>query len=95
MAQIWVSLPAKDKLTPPRYQTLFKAENPNVALPDEAGVLRHVSQVHRCKGPCGDRTVDLLVPDGHTTTMLILHGAVGLDGETQIEDGDGVVSQNG
>jgi redox-sensitive bicupin YhaK (pirin superfamily) len=35
MVQLWVNLPAKDKMTPARYQAITDAQIPSVALPDE------------------------------------------------------------
>src|SRR5574341_453150 len=37
MVQLWVNLPARDKLAAPRYQTLQDAQIPSVALPEGAG----------------------------------------------------------
>jgi redox-sensitive bicupin YhaK (pirin superfamily) len=43
MAQLWVNLPAKDKMSAPRYQTLQSADIPEVALPGNAGSLRVIA----------------------------------------------------
>ncbi|SAK57177.1 pirin family protein [Caballeronia temeraria] len=37
MVQLWVNLPARDKMAPPRYQTLSHDVIPSVELPDGAG----------------------------------------------------------
>jgi redox-sensitive bicupin YhaK (pirin superfamily) len=37
LVQLWVNLPAKDKLSPPRYQGLLASDIPQVTLPDQAG----------------------------------------------------------
>lgn len=37
MIQLWVNLPAKDKMTNPRYQTLLKKDIPNIELKNKAG----------------------------------------------------------
>ena len=37
MCQIWVNLPAKDKLTPPKYQPIMNEDMPQVPLDDDAG----------------------------------------------------------
>src|SRR5947209_1026261 len=34
MVQLWVNLPAKDKMTPPRYQNLVDANIPAIDLPE-------------------------------------------------------------
>jgi redox-sensitive bicupin YhaK (pirin superfamily) len=36
MVQLWVNLPAKDKMTPPKYQAILNRDIPAVALPKAA-----------------------------------------------------------
>ena len=43
MVQLWVNLPAKDKMNPPRYQSLRKADIPVVELPNTTGILRVIA----------------------------------------------------
>ncbi|MEC7120682.1 MAG: pirin family protein [Pseudomonadota bacterium] len=43
MVQLWVNLPAKDKMTAPRYQGITRAEIPVLTLPDQAGQLRVIA----------------------------------------------------
>ena len=43
MVQLWVNLPAKDKMSAPGYQTLLNADIPQVALPDGAGSVRVIA----------------------------------------------------
>jgi redox-sensitive bicupin YhaK (pirin superfamily) len=43
MVQLWVNLRAKDKSAKAGYQTLLKAQIPNVALPDDAGTVRVIA----------------------------------------------------
>ncbi len=43
MVQLWVNLPAKDKQTPPAYQTLLASTIPTLSLPDHAGSLRVIA----------------------------------------------------
>ena len=40
MVQLWVNLPAKDKMADAGYQTLLDADIPTIALKDQAGSLR-------------------------------------------------------
>ena len=91
MIQLWVNLPAKDKLTKPGYQGITKAAIPEVALPDEAGKVRVIAGEYAGQtGPAntfspmnvwdvrlnaGTRTVFTL-PEGHTTAIFVLKGAV-------------------
>src|SRR5690606_31003303 len=43
MMQLWVNLPAKDKMTPPGYQAITAAQIPSVPLADGAGTLRVIA----------------------------------------------------
>jgi redox-sensitive bicupin YhaK (pirin superfamily) len=91
MIQLWVNLPAKDKMTKPGYQGITREQIPEVALPDEAGKVRVIAGEYAGqKGPAstfspmnvwdvrlnaGTRTTFTL-PEGHTTAVFVLHGAV-------------------
>lgn len=96
MVQLWVNLPAKFKGAKPGYQTLVKADIPEVALPGDAGLLRVIAgEFAGHRGPArtftpillGDlhlragKSVRLPVPKGYTTALLVRNG------EVQIEDG--------
>src|SRR5690606_38337843 len=43
MVQLWVNLPARHKMTPPRYQSLLAADIPVVELPEGAGRVRVIA----------------------------------------------------
>lgn len=43
MVQLWVNLPAKDKMAAPGYQAIFNAQIPVAALPDQAGSVRVIA----------------------------------------------------
>jgi redox-sensitive bicupin YhaK (pirin superfamily) len=43
LLQLWVNLPAKSKLTPPRYQALRETDIPVVPLADGAGSVRVIA----------------------------------------------------
>ena len=98
MVQLWVNLPAKDKLAAPGYQTLLNADIPSVPLENGAGVVRVIAGEHAGKrGPARTFTpidiwdvrlsaggsATLTLPEGHTLGVLIQSGAVRLNaGET-------------
>lgn len=91
MIQLWVNLPAKDKMTPPAYQTLTDARIPRVALPGEAGTARIIAgRYGEHAGPAHTftpvqlwdlrletgRPLDLeFVPD-HTAALFVLRGSL-------------------
>ena len=103
MVQLWVNLRAKDKSAKAGYQTLLKAQIPNVALPQDAGTVRVIAGEYGGeKGPAktftpinvwdvnlrAGKSVELPLPDGHTTTFLVLSGEVLVNGEKAANEGD-------
>ena len=52
MVQLWVNLPAKDKMAPPRYQSITNSQIPAVSLPDGQGTVRVIAgEFAGAKGP--------------------------------------------
>ena len=43
MVQLWVNLPAENKMSPPGYQTILRSDIPTVSLPDGAGHVRVIA----------------------------------------------------
>jgi quercetin 2,3-dioxygenase len=93
MVQLWVNLPAKDKMTPPRYQGLLDADIPRVSLGDGRGDVRVIAgEFGGAKGPARtftpihvwDVTVngeaELELPEGFTTLLVVLKGAIRVNG---------------
>src|SRR6185295_4425306 len=57
MAQLWVNLPSKHKMSAPKYQDLTKAQIPVVALAGNAGSLRVIAgEFQGTKGPASTFT---------------------------------------
>ena len=103
MVQLWVNLRAKDKSAKAGYQTLLKAQIPEVPLPQDAGAVRVIAgEYGGRKGPAktftpinlwdvnllAGRSTELPLPDGHTTTFLVLSGEVTVNGERDAVEGD-------
>jgi quercetin 2,3-dioxygenase len=110
MAQLWVNMPAKDKLSPPRYQPIAAAQIPVVVLPGAAGRVRIIAGRFRdTVGVAGtwsplnvwDINLDggackLDVPAGHNSMVAVLGGEVTLISGQQLGDGDlAVFGQDG
>ena len=91
MVQLWVNLPAKDKMSAPRYQTLLGADIPRVELPGGAGSLRAIAGDYAGhRGPArtftpievwdirlaAGRRATLGLPEGHTAALVVLRGSV-------------------
>jgi quercetin 2,3-dioxygenase len=103
MVQLWVNLRAKDKSAKAGYQTLLKAQIPNVELPQDAGSVRVIAgEYNGHKGPAktftpinlwdvtlrAAKSAELPLPDGHTTTFLVLSGEVTVNDEKDAREGD-------
>ena len=101
MVQLWVNLPARDKMAAPGYQTLLDAQIPAVTLADEAGRLRVIAgefQGHR--GPArtftpinvwdlrlaAGKTTSLDIDEGHTVALVVLRGTVLVNGKDVARD---------
>jgi redox-sensitive bicupin YhaK (pirin superfamily) len=98
MVQLWVNLPAKDKMTSPGYQSIREADIPSVALPDGAGRVRVIAgEFDGAKGPArtfspvnlwdvrlnaGTDSV-LALPEGHTAMIAVLSGHVTVNGRDE------------
>jgi redox-sensitive bicupin YhaK (pirin superfamily) len=99
MVQLWVNLPAKDKLASPRYQSITDSQIPAVSLPGGQGTVRVIAgEVGGANGPAhtftpiilgdlrfasGERT-DLPLPEGYTTALVLLKGAARVNESAEI-----------
>jgi redox-sensitive bicupin YhaK (pirin superfamily) len=103
MVQLWVNLPAKDKSAPPRYQGITSAQIPVVELPEGRGTARVIAgELAGKRGPAKTFTpiemydlrlaraekIDLTVPDGHTTALVVLHGGVRVNGSEPVGEAE-------
>ena len=101
MVQLWVNLPARDKMATPGYQAIVDAQIPSVPLPEGAGSVRVIAGDYLGhKGPAHTFTpidvwdlrlnqgaqVTLPVPEGHTAAVVVLRGTVQVNGETVVRD---------
>jgi len=93
MVQLWVNLPAKDKMSQPGYQAIASADIPIVTFPGGqariiAGAFRGVRGPARTFTPVNlwdlrlDRSADLTLdlPEGHNTMIAVLSGIVLING---------------
>ena len=99
MVQLWVNLPASDKMTTPGYQGITAQQIPDVALPKGAGRARIIAGSYSgIKGPARTFTpmnvwdlrlnaghdVAFDLPEGHTTALFVLKGAIRLNGRHDV-----------
>ncbi|HEY6620098.1 MAG TPA: pirin family protein [Steroidobacteraceae bacterium] len=103
MAQLWVNLPAKHKMAPPRYQSILSAQIPQLALPDGAGTVRVIAGGYSGqKGPAATfselnvwdlrlrsgKEIALSLPENHSAAIAVLRGAVTVNGSREAKDAD-------
>lgn len=95
VVQLWVNLPAKDKMTPAHYQGITSAEIPVAELPEGAGQVRVIAgSLNGHHGPAqtftpmnvwdvrlqAGQTAALPQPEGWSTLLLVLSGTVEING---------------
>ena len=111
MVQLWINLPAADKMGPPGYQSLTRAEIPSIELPEKAGTARVIAgQFKGVSGPARTHTrmnvLDVQLQAGHAATfstgegdtalVYLLSGHLQFDQNEPLEaQGLAVLSQQG
>jgi redox-sensitive bicupin YhaK (pirin superfamily) len=106
MVQLWVNLPAKDKLSSPRYQGILSAQIPTVTFEGGAGTVRVIAgTLNGVRGPAktftpielwdvqlsGKGEASFPLAAGQTTLLLVQRGAVTVNGADNIAAGELVV----
>jgi redox-sensitive bicupin YhaK (pirin superfamily) len=99
MVQLWVNLPARDKMSPPRYQGILNSQIPVVDLPGGYGSLRVIAgEFGGVRGPARtftpvrvwdihlacEQPFCLPVPEDYNTVLVVLKGTVHLNGSDVI-----------
>ncbi|MBA1294366.1 pirin family protein [Pseudomonas lurida] len=102
MVQLWVNLPAKDKMAEAGYQTIVDADIPVLPLANDAGQLRLIAgEFAGAKGPARTFTaidvwdlrlnpgkpVTLDLHAGRNTALVILRGTLLINGEEVARQG--------
>jgi len=103
MIQLWVNLPARDKLAPPGYQGITADQIPEIELPGQAGTARIIAgRYGDVTGPARTFTpmnvwdmhltaghpVSLGLTEGHTTGLFVLHGAIRIDNRHTVREAE-------
>ena len=101
MVQLWVNLPAKDKMAKPGYQGITDAQIPSVPLPDDAGRVRVIAgRFNDHDGPArtfspmnvwdvrldAGKTARLPQAEGWTVQVVVLAGTVQVNGEAVLRE---------
>eukprot|EP01132_Coremiostelium_polycephalum_P023251 gene23251-27653_t len=102
MVQLWVNLPAKDKMTDAGYQTILDGDIPALPLADNAGSLRLIAgEFGGAKGPArtftpidvwdvrlnAGKAVTLDLHAGRNTALVVLKGTVQVNGLELVREG--------
>ncbi|MFL4555550.1 pirin family protein [Yersinia kristensenii] len=106
MVQLWVNLPAKDKMTAPGYQAIRNETIPLVTLPEDAGSLRVIAGDYAGEnGPAQTfsplnvwdirlnqgKSTEFSLPDGWNTALIVLRGTVQVNGDAVARDAEMVL----
>lgn len=101
MVQLWVNLPAKDKMTPPRYQAITAADIPRIAMDEEAGHIRVIAgEFAGHQGPAhtfspinvwdgelkAEHETTLPIPAGHNALLVVLKGELVVNATQKVLD---------
>lgn len=106
MVQLWVNLPAKDKMAPGGYQALSASDIPVVELPDGAGTARVIAgELQGITGPAKTFTpinvwdvrvnrnaeFDLDLPERHSAMLVVTSGQVSVNGDQAVGEAEMVL----
>lgn len=111
VVQLWINLPAKDKMSPPRYQDILNNQIPFKQLSNGQGSIRVIAGKYGdLIGPAmtftpihlwdlrleNKKPFNLAVPDGYTTLLAVLRGAVQINDSQTIKAAEvGVFDRTG
>ncbi len=109
MAQIWVNLPKKDKMTPPKYQALIHNNIPVYQLPDESGKIEVIAgnyqgiqgiaftfspiEMYNVKLKKAAKCT-LSLPSGYNTGILVVKGSVKVNNKEIVPTNQFILFQN-
>ena len=101
MVQLWVNLPAADKMTAPKYQAIAAKDIPVINFEQNSGYIRVIAGNYAGhSGPASthspvnvwdaelkaDQVQHLYVPVDHNVLMVVLSGEMQLNGTQQVQD---------
>ena len=102
MVQLWVNLPAKDKMAEAGYQTILDGDIPSIALKNNAGSVRLIAgEFEGHKGPSRTFTpidvwdlrlnagnlLTLGLHEGRNTALVVLRGSIQVNGLESVRQG--------
>ncbi|MCA4965417.1 pirin family protein [Pseudomonas sp. Y24-6] len=102
MVQLWVNLPARDKMADAGYQTILDGDIPAIALKNDAGSLRLIAgEFDGQTGPArtftpidvwdlrlkASKPLTLDLHEGRNTALVVLRGTVQVNGQERVREG--------
>lgn len=109
MVQLWVNLPAKDKMSKPKYQAITNAEMGKYTLDDDAGFIEVIAGEYKnVKGAASTFTpVQMLnaklnkngkagfsFPAHYNTALLVIEGSIKVNGTEDVPTNHFVLMEN-
>lgn len=109
MVQLWVNLPAKDKMSQPKYQAITNMQMGNYELADNAGHIEVIAgNYNEVKGPASTFTpvhmqnaklnkggkANFSFPAHYNTALLIIEGSAKIKGEEVVPTDHFVLFEN-
>src|SRR5690606_21586477 len=106
MVQLWVNLPARDKMATPRYQTLLDQSIPAIPLAGGAGTLRLIAgEFEGRQGPAltftpidvwdlrlkREKPLSLPLAEGRTSALVVLRGTLQVNGTQVVREAQTVL----
>lgn len=109
MVQLWVNLPAKDKMSAPKYQGLANAQIPKFTLPDQAGFIEVIAGEYQgLKGSASTFSPVTMMnaklnkngkasfdfPSHFNTVLLVIEGSITINKEEKVPTDHLVLFEN-
>lgn len=109
MVQLWVNLPAKHKMSPPKYQSILNQSIPKVELPENSGLVEVIAGEYQgTKGAASTFSpihlfntklnvgamATFSFPKNYNTALLIIEGKIKVNGTTLAESNHFVLMEN-
>lgn len=101
MVQLWINLPAKDKMSVPKYQAIANADMSRYILDADAGIIEIIAGNYEgISGPASTFTpvhmmnaklnengeASFSFPENYNTFLLVIEGSVEINGTTKVTE---------
>jgi redox-sensitive bicupin YhaK (pirin superfamily) len=109
MVQLWVNLPAKDKMSKPKYQEITNAKINKFQLPENSGIIEVIAgeykgikgaastftpvHLYNAKLKAGARA-DFSFPSHYNTALLVIEGSIQVNGSEKVPTDHFVLFEN-